>query len=544
MGLDRISQFHFLRPWWLLTILPVLFFIRYLFGNRRIQSKWRGVIAPHLLDHLVVSAGDGRRLKPTHMLLLAGLLASLAMAGPTWERTASPFAEDRAPLAIVLDLSKSMDQTDIQPSRLERAKQKIRDLLAMRKGSKTGVIVYAGSSHVLIPPTNDPRVIENLLFAVKTDMMPKRGKAMEKTLPMIQKMFQDPGVPGTILLITDGASLAGRQAFSHYCRSSGHQLIVYATGREQQDRPGHDDNDVFHGAYIPLAVKELEGLAKDADGTYQALTADKSDIKRISRRIDLHFISAKDQTRPWIDAGYYLLFPMAFVFVLWFRKGWTLTWCIACIMVTVCTAPPPAQAFDADFLDLWLTPDQQGRYFFEEGEYEKAANRFEDTLWKGVAFYMNKNFEPAIELFARIETQEGYFNLGNALAHGQYYVKAVAAYHHVLEINPEHEDTKKNLRIVQGIIDEINRVSEAQKSEPGEASKPLGDEPMRATGAKRLIFGKKEDEHYSAEQILNDPELNEIWMRQVQQDQARFLSLKFQMQVNSQSDENTGVNAR
>ncbi len=544
MGLELVSQFHFLRPWWLLMMLPVLFFIRYLFGNRRIQSKWRGVIAPHLLDHLVVSAGEGNRLKPTNMLLLGSLIASLAMAGPTWERSPSPFAEDRAPLAIVLDLSKSMDQTDIQPSRLERAKQKIRDLLEIRKGSKTGVIVYAGSSHVLIPPTNDPRVIENLLFAVKTDMMPKRGKAMEKALPLIQKMFQEPGVPGTILLITDGASPVGRQAFSHYCESSGHQLIVYATGREQENRPEHDDNDVFHGAYIPLAVRELEDLAKDADGIYQALTADKSDMKRINRRIDLHFTSARDQTRPWIDTGYYLLFPMAFVFVLWFRKGWTLTWGIACVMVAVCTGPRPAQAVDGNFLDLWLTPDQQGRYFLEKGDYEKAANRFEDIMWKGIAFYLNEDFEAAIELFSRIETREGYFSLGNALAHGQHYVKAVSAYHSVLQINPDQEDAKKNMRIVQDIIDEINRVSEAQKPGAGEASEPLGDEPMRATGAERLTFRKKEGEHYSAEQILNDPELNEIWMRQVQQDQARFLSLKFQMQVNSQTDENTGNNAQ
>lgn len=137
---------------------------------------------------------------------------------------------------------------------------------------------------------------------------------------------KEPGVPGTILLITDGASPSGSEALSHYCRSSGHQLIVYAIGRERQDRPGHDDKAVFHGATIPLAVRALQDLAADAGGSYVVLTADKSDIKRISRRIGLHFMSAEDQTRPWIDAGYYPLFPMAGIFVLWFRKGWTLTW--------------------------------------------------------------------------------------------------------------------------------------------------------------------------------------------------------------------------
>ncbi len=544
MDLELLSPFHFLRPWWLLTILPVLIFIRYLFGNRKIQSKWRGVIAPHLLEHLIVSADKGSRMKPTHLFLLAGLLASVAMAGPTWERSTSPFAEDRAPLAIVLDLSKSMDQTDIQPSRLERAKQKIADLLELRKGSRTGVIVYAGSSHLLVPPTNDPRVINNLLFAVKTDIMPVPGKAMERALPLVQEMFQGPGVPGTILLITDGASAAGSRAFARYCRSSGHQLIVYGIGRVRKDLEAQNDNDVFRGATIPLAVRALEELAGNAGGMIQRLTADKADIRRINRRIDLHFAASEDQTRPWIDAGYYLLFPFAFILLFWFRKGWTLTWGIACVMVALGTAPRPAEAFDGGLLDLWLTPDQQGRWFFENGEYERAADRFEDTMWKGIAFYMHEDFEAAAALFARIETPDGYFNLGNAFAQSQKYVKAVAAYRRALEIDPDHEDAKKNMQLSQALIDEINRVSASQKPEPGEGSRPLGDEPLRADGAEQVIFGKREEKHYSAEQILNDPKLNEIWMRQVQQDQARFLSLKFHMQVNSRNDETRETHVR
>ncbi len=525
-------------------ILPVLFFVRFFFGNRRTRSRWHGVIAPHLLDHLIVSGGRKNRLKPTHMLVVGSILASLAMAGPTWERSLSPFAEDQAPLAVVLDLSKSMDQIDIQPSRLERAKQKIHDLLKVRGGSKTGVIVYAGSSHTVIPLTNDPQVIENLLFAVNTDMMPRRGKAMEKALPLIQKMFQEPGVAGTILLITDGVSKKAREAFARYCESSDHQLIVYGIGlkHQNQTRPENNDSDVFGGAFIPLAEKELQGLADDCNGIYLEITPDKSDINRISRRIDFNFISTKDQARPWIDSGYYLLFPIAIVFVLWFRKGWTLTWGIVFIITAICAGPRPAAA--GGLMDLWLTPDQQGRYFFEKGDYEKAANCFEDILWKGVAFYMNENFEAAIELFLQIETPEGYFNLGNAFAHARYYSKAVDAYRRVLAINPDHEDAKKNISIIEGVIDEINRASASQKSEPGEAIEQLGDDSTKAIGADQVTFGQKDGKHYSAEQILNNPELNEIWMRQVQQDPARFLSLKFQMQLNSQTQENRKTHAK
>ncbi|MBW2367167.1 MAG: VWA domain-containing protein [Deltaproteobacteria bacterium] len=544
--LEMFTHFHFLRPGWLLMILPALILVRYFFGHRAPETKWRKVIAPHLLAHLVVTGGKGNRFKPTRVFMIQSILIALAMAGPTWQRSPSPFAEDLAPLAIVLDLSVSMDQTDIQPSRLERAKQKIHDLLQLRSGSRTGVIAYSGSSHTVIPLTDDRLVIENLLFAVRTDMMPRRGKAPARTIPLIEKMFQEITVPGTILVITDGASPEGRDAFSRYCETARHQLIVYGMGRAHRDesRTRTDEKNPFGDAFIPLATKELAALAKACQGVYQAVTPDKSDMKRISRRIDYHFTSAQDGTRPWIDAGYYFLFPVALLTALFFRRGWTLTWIVAGILLAMPGAPSQAYAADHILMDLWLTPDQQGRYYFEKGDYTTAADRFEDPLWKGVSFYMNENFETAAALFARIESREGFFNLGNALAHGRHYVHAVAAYSRVLAIKPDHAGATGNIRILQGIIDEINRVSESQVPEGNDHSKELGDAPLRAQGAEKRVFGKKDVQQYSAEQILNDPELNEIWMRQVQQDPSRFLQLKFQMQLNPENTEKEETSVR
>ena len=355
---------------------------------------------------------------------------------------------------------------------------------------------------------------------------------------MVEKMFQEPGIPGTLLLITDGALKKTRESFVRFCESSGHQLIVYGVGSKEQKQPESDNNGIFGGAFIPLAEKELQTLAKDCNGFYLEVTPDKSDISRISRRIDFNFVSTKDHTRPWIDSGYFLLFPIAAIFVLWFRKGWTLTWGIVFIISALWAGPGPAVAGDKNMVGMWLTSDQQGRYYFEKGNYEQAANCFENILWKGAAFYMNENFEAAIEMFAQIETPEGYFNLANAYAHSRHYGKAVDAYHRVLALNPHHEAAKKNLGVISGVIDEINAASAAQKGEPGEAVEQLADDSAEAAGAQQVVFGKKDVEFFTAQQILNNPELNEIWMRQVQQDPARFLRMKFQMQLNRQTQEN------
>lgn len=199
--IGNLSHFHFLRPWWLLIILSAFFFKRYFFGRQNVNARWKNVIAPHLFNHLIVTEEKSKRIKPENAFFVGSIIAAIAMAGPSWNRSLSPYAEDRAPLAIVLDLSRSMDQTDIAPSRAERAKQKIHDLLALRSGARNGFIVYAGTSHTVIPLTNDSGVFDNLLAAVRTDIMPLPGKSLSRTIPLIEKMLGRIRSPATILLI-------------------------------------------------------------------------------------------------------------------------------------------------------------------------------------------------------------------------------------------------------------------------------------------------------------------------------------------------------
>ena len=113
-----LEAFHFLRPLWLLALVPTVV----LYAAIRASSperQWRQVIAPHLLEHLTVGGDGSFRFRPLHLVTLLLALGSIALAGPTWERERSPFAEDTAPLVIALDLSPSMNAIDVQPSRLE-----------------------------------------------------------------------------------------------------------------------------------------------------------------------------------------------------------------------------------------------------------------------------------------------------------------------------------------------------------------------------------------------------------------------------------------
>ena len=107
----------------------------------------------------MVNRGRGHWLAPRHVLALTLALACIALAGPTWQRVRPPFVEDRAPLVIAVDLSPSMNAIDVAPTRLARAKQKVRDLLALRAGARTALVAYTGDAHVVLPFTDDPKML-------------------------------------------------------------------------------------------------------------------------------------------------------------------------------------------------------------------------------------------------------------------------------------------------------------------------------------------------------------------------------------------------
>jgi len=225
-----LSNFHFLRPMWFWALVPGLGLWVLMVFEQSKSYRWRNVIAPHLLKHLVRHPKQRPWIRPTAIALPCLVISVLSLAGPTWERQKNPFVRDEAPLVVALDLSQSMDAIDVQPTRLQRAQQKIRDLLAMRPGSRTGLIAYAGSSHMVLPLTDDAKVIEMYLVSLETGLMPVAGKNPEKALKLAEEMLAKEKAAGTILFVTDGIAEKWASAFAEHKKVSQHQVVVLAVG--------------------------------------------------------------------------------------------------------------------------------------------------------------------------------------------------------------------------------------------------------------------------------------------------------------------------
>lgn len=176
-------------------------------------------------------------------------------------------------------------------------------------------------------------------------------------------------------------------------------------------------------------------------------------------------------------------------------------------------------------INLWLTPDQQGRYYFEKEEYKVAAERFQEPLWKGIAYYRSKNFEAASEQFARVDTSEGYFNLGNAYAHLGRLEQAVASYQEVLRRKPDDQAAKENRDLVQSLI-------QKKKAKKKEEEPPEGQDPTYNPDEMKFDEkGKKGKKGEIGQAELSADQIQQVWMRRLQTTPSEFLRLKFAAQV-------------
>ena len=182
------------------------------------------------------------------------------------------------------------------------------------------------------------------------------------------------------------------------------------------------------------------------------------------------------------------------------------------------------------FVDLWLTRDQQGQILFNFAHYDEASAVFDDIRWQAYSLYGAEKFDQSATLYNQYTKAEDVLARANAFAHDRRYVKARNLYQRIIDKDGNNKAAMNNIKIVQAIIDNVNRLSESQKTEDGDSVKELGDEPQTGDGADKKEARKQKVEQLSAEQLLLDPELNEMWLRQVQKDPARFLAQKFYMQ--------------
>ncbi len=493
--MSLFATFTFLRPWVLLG-LPVLALLWLVLRRRGRPDAMRSpYIAPHLLAVLTIGRATSSHSPAPPLLIPAAALMVLGAAGPAWRPAPSPFVTETAPVMIALDLSQSMTQTDVQPSRLERAKQKIHDLIELRAGGRVGLIAYAGSAHLVMPLTDDPTVLQPFLEGLDPSIMPRAGRRASEAAKLAERLLANESQAGSVLFVTDGID-PGEIANFPVGGSARAALIVAAGG----------------------GGTEIRDWSRQARVATVTSTLDNGDLDAVQRALASSLTRAEAAQGKLQDDAWIMAVPAALLLLLWFRRGTTLNWAMMALALLV-ISPPPARADTLS--DLFWTPDQQGRRLYEVHQYAEATQTFADPSWRAAALFRSGKYTEAAETLAPIQTSVAQYNRGTALVRGRDYQGAKAAFEQALKLDPGNAAARSNLDVTEKIIVYLTKEREAE--DQGSQSEPPDATTNDLTGDQ----GRRVQINLNS-QLSEDAA--EQWMRQVQTKPADFLKSRFALE--------------
>ncbi|CUI71693.1 VWA domain-containing protein [Achromobacter kerstersii] len=526
-----LSAFHFLRPWWLLAV-PLALLLLWLGRAQGGRVGWGSTIAPALLPYLIVNAPGSRGPRPIHAVAALLMLGGIAAAGPTWQQDLPPFLDNQAPLIVAVDLSPSMDAADVPPSRLQAAKHKLHDLLARRAGAKTGLIAYAGSAHLVLPPTDDPSLVDLFIQSLSTELIAAPGKDAAGAINVAASVLKSTQAGGTVLLVTDGADTSQLPQVEQLAKAADFQILVLAAGasdggvlRDARGQPRMDkDGKPVLGTFDAGAIKQLADAARAPLGS---LTLNDDDLDWVTLHAQRHFQDVQNagQAVHWKDVGYWLCWPLAILALLCLRRGWNVNWLAGLMLASLAGlyapntyANPNASAnastnpVASAIANAFFTPDQQGRWAYEHHDYTRAAALFQDPYWKGRAAYDAGDYSLALAAFARLDTAEANFYLGNTQARLRHYDDALAAYDRALRQRADFPEAKKNRELVA----KLQAAIEAEQEDDNNDQKPDDVARDNKKGAGKMT-------QVEVAKASSD----DVWLRNLSLSPAGFLKQKF-----------------
>ena len=453
-----LSEFHFIRPTWLLALVPYLVIVVLMLRSKLSRGNWSAVCDAELLPYLL----QEKAVQKSRWLLNSGAFAAFvvifALAGPSWQRVPSPVFRNDSALVIALNLSHTMDAEDIKPSRLIRARYKIADILKRRKDGQTALLVYSGAAFTVTPLTDDTETIDSQLIALTTDIMPSEGNDTELVLKKAVDLFKQAGLQkGQILLVTDSVDAdKTKQALTALENYSLSILGVGTTeGAPIALAQGGFLKDERGSIVIPkLNATDLAKLAQQGGGVYQGISTDDSDILALLSALEQPIQQQGKENKnllldQWEDKGPWLLLLVLPLAALNFRKG-LLT--IAFVLLL----PLPKNSYALEWKDLWQNKDQQAEQAYNNKEFDKAGNLFENPEWKAAANYKAGAYDKALENLAPKPDEKNanvLYNQGNALAKSGQLEPAIKAYEKALALNPNDADAKYNKDLVEKALE-------------------------------------------------------------------------------------------
>lgn len=329
-----MAEFHFLRPWWLLMILPaIVLLVLWLKRGRVGHSNWEKYCDAHLLEQLLVKSTVKDSLTLPLIVFISWLLAILALSGPTWSKYATPLYQKNSARVIALDVSPYMNANDVAPSRLQRAKYKVLDLLKAINEGQTGMVVFSGAPFVVSPLTSDNNTIASMVPILDSSIVPVAGSNIGLALEKAAQLLAQGGFnSGQIILLTASPVTEEDNKIAAKLAKDGYDTDILAIGTANggpiaNPNGGFVSDDKGNIVLAKLDSHKLEQLATSGAGVMVDFTSDDSDITSLLQQLEQHRQSfqpslSRESKTLWKDQGYWFIWGLIILSAFIARKGW------------------------------------------------------------------------------------------------------------------------------------------------------------------------------------------------------------------------------
>ena len=267
MNLFRFANPEFL---YLLLLLPAILLIWILNGYRRRRAMAR-LGEAELVEKLIPDMSGIRPSLKIVMQILVVILMTIMLARPQFGSRIEEVRRQGVEVIIALDVSNSMLAEDIQPNRLERAKQAIARLVESLDNDKIGLIVFAGNAYTQIPVTTDYISAKMFLSTINPEIAPRQGTSIGSAIELGMRSFS-PGIDKSkaLIIITDGENHED-DPVEKAREAAAEGIVIHTIGIGSSD-----------GVPISLNINGRREFLKDPDGNTVITKLDEKVLKEIA----------------------------------------------------------------------------------------------------------------------------------------------------------------------------------------------------------------------------------------------------------------------
>ena len=535
---------------WLLVLIPVLALVRFI-SYRNQKRKLRKFGDPKLLKELMPDVSRFRPSVKFWILLAALALLIIMLARPQMGTKISQEKRTGIETIIALDISNSMLAEDIVPSRLDRSKMMVENLVDHFTNDKIGLIVFAGDAFVQLPITSDYVSAKMFLSSIDPSMMATQGTDIAAAINMAMNSFtQEEGIGKAIIVITDGedheggaleaAEAAKKKGMRVYVlgvgSSQGAPIPIPGTGNYMKDNTGNTVMSALNedmckqvaaaggGVYIHVENNsaaqqqldnELDKLSKketsttvysDYDEQFQAfgilalllLIIEICILDRRNPLLKRVSLFGKEGVRREGESRN----PKALLLVFY-------------LLLTPSLLTPAFGQTDRQYVRQGNKQYRAGDFANAEVSYRKAIEknpRNPQAVYNlGNALMAQKKDSAAIEQYqnaAKLETNplrkyRAFHNMGVICQGHKMYGEAIEAYKNALRLNPEDNETRYNLVLCKHQKNKQDQNQQQNQQQQQDKKDDKKDQDKQEQNKNKQKEQKPQMSKDNAEQLLN-----------------------------------------